>query len=81
MLQEINRQGLSNADWSIEMFLEPVNTKSQYGTDEEFMLPAGIWLVVYAGYSGGGDVYNQLKPDFCKSVCITDEAFFFNMSD
>lgn len=42
LLSRINAEGLDNTRWIIDMFLEPTSTKTQYGTDEEIMLPSGI---------------------------------------
>lgn len=81
LLDEINRQDLDNSKWCIESFLESTNTKVFFGTDEDFILPAGIWLVVYTMHV---DVerFERLKPDYRKEAHDgSEELFFYNLSD
>lgn len=81
LLDEINRQGLNNSKWSVELFLEPMNTRIFFGTDEDFMLPAGIWLVVYTMHVVV-ERFERLKPEYRKEAHDgSEELFFYNLSD
>lgn len=81
LLSRINAEGLDNSKWDIEMFLEPTSTKKQYGTDEEIMLPSGIWLVVYIIPTDDSEYFDQLKPDYKLKVYGYEDALFFNVTD
>lgn len=81
LLSRINAEGLDNSKWDIEMFLEPRSTKTQYGTDEEIMLPSGVWLVVYINPTDDSECFDQLKPDYKLKVYGYDDALFFNVTD
>ena len=81
LLSRINVEGLDNTRWDIDMFLEPTSTKTQYGTDEEIMLPSGIWLVVYIRPSDDSNCFEQLKPDYKLKVYGYEDALLFNVTD
>lgn len=81
LLSRINAEGLDNSKWDIDMFLEPTSTKTQYGTDENIMLPSGIWLVVYINPTDDSECFDQLKPDYKLKVYDYDDALFFNVTD
>lgn len=81
LLDEINRQDLNNSKWCVESFLEPRSTKEFFGTDEDFMLPAGIWLVVYTMHVEA-ERFERLKPDYRKEAYDgSEELFFYNLSE
>ena len=77
----INREGLENTQWLINMHFETVNTKEFYGTNENRTLPAGVWIGVYK--KRGDTLYylQQLKPDLCLDIFEDEELLFFNVSD
>lgn len=81
LLSRINAEGIDNSKWVIDMFLEHRSTKVQFGTDEEIMLPPGIWLVVYVNPTDDSTCFDQLKPDYKLKVYDYDDALFFNISD
>ncbi len=81
VLDEINRQDLNNSQWGVYQFLQPRNTKEFFGTDEDFMLPAGAWLVVWIGNAEPG-LFERLEPEYRKTAQDGDEELlFFNVSD
>ena len=81
LLNEINTQGLNNSEWCVESFLEPTKTKVFFGTDEDFTLPAGIWLVVHTMHVEV-ERFERLKPDYRKEVHDgSEELFFYSLSD
>lgn len=81
LLQEINNQDLNSAQWLTECFLESRSTKELYSTDEEFMLPAGIWIIVW-GMHVEKARFEGLKPEYVKTAYDGSEVlYFFNVSD
>ena len=47
LFNAINSEGLDNSQWSIHIHLNEVSTLEFYGTDEDVILEAGIWVSVY----------------------------------
>lgn len=77
----INREGLDNTQWLINMHFESVNTKAFYGTNESYTLPAGVWVAVFKEREDTLYYLQQLKPDLCLSYFEDTELLFFNVSD
>lgn len=81
VLDEINRQDLNNSQWGVYQFLQPINTKEFFGTDESFMLPAGAWFVVWIG-NAESEPFECLEPEYRKTAYDgNEELLFFNVSD
>ena len=65
VLDAINREGLDNTQWNINMHLGKTDTKEFYGTRESFMLPPGEWI----------SVVEEKYSDFpFRSLCTPDHV-------
>lgn len=47
IVDTINRMGIDNTNWGTFEFSEPVNTKEYFGTDLDYTLQPGRYVVTY----------------------------------
>lgn len=64
LIDKINAAGLDNSQWGIYMHLEAIDTKEFYGTRESFMLPPGVWIIVYEEKDDVCPFHEMCKPDY-----------------
>lgn len=80
LIDKINAAGLDNSLWGINMHLEATDTKEFYGTKESFMLPPGVWIIVYEEKDDVCPFRETCtKPDYTLDYCDNQVILFYEV--